>query len=274
MKKLILTGIMSAVVALSINAQEDKMMFNHLSVGVDLGTTGIGISLATPVSNYAAIRAGFDFVPTIKVDKTANIYSRDGEKREPLKSDEEAKHPTIQGKTHLTTGHFLVDVYPFTKNALHFTAGAYFGTDEPVTMYNKKDGALKSVNIVNEAITADHPGMSPEELRRDHLACVRIGDKYYFPDDEGNMKASIKTNSFRPYIGIGYGRAVSEKKKISCQVDLGCMFWGKPKVEMMGNTLDDSEIKDSHDKVDGAFEALSKIVVYPVLSVRINGTIF
>lgn len=274
MKKIILTGIMSAIVALSINAQEDKMMFNHLSVGVDLGTTGIGLSLATPVSNYAAIRAGFDFVPNIKVDKTASINSRDASNREPLKSDEDAKHPKIQGKTHLTTGHFLVDVYPFRKNNLHFTAGAYFGTDEAVTMYNKKEGALKSVNIVNEAIKADHVGMSEEELRAEHYACLKIGDKYYFPDAEGNMHAKMKTNSFRPYVGIGYGRAVSEKKKISCQVDLGCMFWGKPEIVMMDETLTSSEIKDSNNKVDGAFEALSKVVVYPVLSVRINGTIF
>ena len=58
---------------------------------------------------------------------------------------------------------------------------------------------------------------------------VELDDYLLEPDDNGNVNAYIKTASFKPYLGIGIGRAVP-KKRIGLMFDAGVQFWGSPKV--------------------------------------------
>ena len=53
----------------SVQAQDEVDefgIFDHVSAGLVIGTTGIGIDVAAPISEYVQVRAGYNFFPTFK----------------------------------------------------------------------------------------------------------------------------------------------------------------------------------------------------------------
>ncbi len=226
--------------------------FDHLGAGVSLGTGGIGIDVATTLTDWGAIRAGVSFMPGIKYTK------KDVEFNDPALYDK----ADIEGKLSFFDVKILADFYPFKTSSFHLTAGAYLGNDDPVTANGKivKD---KNVGVV-------------------------LGDYRVTSYADGVVEADIKANTFKPYIGFGFGRAIPKKNRVSVSCDFGVKFWGKPglgvattkPVDQFGgdlsyhtfhyNELYDNDNKDFKD----AIEIIEKIIVYPVLNVRICGRIF
>ena len=49
------------------SAVDDHGIFNHLSVGVGVGLTGISIEAAAPITPYVTVRGGVNIFPQIKV---------------------------------------------------------------------------------------------------------------------------------------------------------------------------------------------------------------
>ena len=68
MRKLFLF-IMACLSLSSIQAQSKQEkefgFFNSLAIGANVGTTGWGIDVATPLGNHLALRAGFTIMPTL-----------------------------------------------------------------------------------------------------------------------------------------------------------------------------------------------------------------
>ena len=231
--KHLLVLMAAAFTAVSTYAQEeeDKNIFNHLSVGVTAGTPGIGGDVAMPICNY------------VDVPNVADAYIPD--------------LVDVEAKIGFANGKLLFDIYPFKKSAFHITAGAYFGGGSIIKAYNKEDGLLKDV--------ADYNRRNPDDL----IGYV-LGDYLLTPDANGNVNAEIKTSGFRPYIGIGNGRAVP-KKRIGFMFEVGVMFWGTPKIYCNGDELTNEDLgSDSGDVV----EVLSKLKIYPVINFRLCGRIF
>lgn len=201
----------TACVAVCANAQdEDKNIFNHLSVGVTAGTPGFGVDVAMPVCNYVQVRAGFSMIPNIKFNTELDINET---------PDELSYLPNtleVETKMGFTNGKVLFDIYPFKSSGFHITAGAYFGGSSLIKAYNKEDGLLKDV--------ADYNKQNPDDM-----IGYELGDYLLAPDEDGNISAEIKTNGFKPYLGIGTGRAVP-KGRLGFMFELGVMFWGSPKV--------------------------------------------
>jgi len=265
--KFILLALATAIATTNASAQNtntdaqknDKNFFNHLSVGVNAGTPGFGVDVAMPVCDYVQIRAGVSIFPKIKVNTELDTGLSD--------SDMDITNNTgyfipnevkIEGKTGFTNGKVLLDIYPIKSMSLHITAGAYFGSSKIVEAYNEEDGALKAITNWNKA-------------NPNNIIGVELGNYLLTPDENGNVNAEIKTASFKPYLGIGFGRAVPKKNRLGFMFELGCQFWGSPKLYCNGTEL-------SKDNVDGdagdALKVLSKISVYPVLNFRICGRIF
>ena len=46
-------------------------------------------------------------------------------------------------------------------------------------------------------------------------------------DNNGNVSGGLKVSGFRPYLGLGFGRAVP-KKRVGVMFELGVQFHGKP----------------------------------------------
>ena len=43
---------------------EEKNILNHMDVGVNVGTMGLGIDVAMPIGDYVRVRAGYTYMPS------------------------------------------------------------------------------------------------------------------------------------------------------------------------------------------------------------------
>ena len=336
-------------------------IFQHLDVSVIVGTAGIGIDLATPVTEWAQLRLGYEFMPRLtrrmSFEMTINgqparSYDEDGNRQETrfdklkefmysFTGYDIEDHVDMIGKPTLNNFKFLVDVFPFKNNKhWHFTAGFYWGSSKFAEAVNSTEAmvSLVSAGIYNKMYTSakngdplitfdpnQFPSLSgvgiemPEEVRKKFLDYGDMGFSVgYFshditdadgnvlisktmvdtkgktvrrpyivePDEDGMVRATASSNSFKPYLGFGYGGNLLKKRndwKIS--FDCGAMFWGgTPNLVIYhGLKLPDGTYRDvslTEDVVNiggqvGSYVKVFKALkVYPVLSLRVTKRIF
>lgn len=272
------------------NSGSSSFLPNKLGASLGVGTTGVTFDLSTQFSDYIGLRAGVDWLPNVKVDADLDLSKVSGlNNTNPAYSKFIAENGglpnklTVQGKLNMTTFHFLIDVYPFAEfNSLHLTVGGYFGAKKIVKVYNKEEGALKAVSKFNTSVTGVNPNTHEGTFTYKNYPSVpgvkqigvELGDYFLRPTDEGNLDASIQVSGFRPYVGIGIGRAVP-RNRIGVQCDLGCQFWGTPSVYVSGEEGEKKLTKENTNGEGGdALKILSKITVYPTLTIRLTGRIF
>lgn len=214
-------------------------VFDHLSVGVSAGTPGFGFELAAPVTDYLALRAGYQFMPEFSY-KTDVDYTNKGV----------IQQTEVEGKLKMGSFNALLDIYPSASSSFHFTGGFYYGkSDEIITAENTTpvlgvDGGLE------------------------------IGDYIVGFDSRGFAKATIEVARFRPYAGIGFGRAVP-RKRLAFSYDMGVQFWGSPKVYEHQTGTKQQLTKDNTGTDAGkVLKYLSKVTIYPVINFRLTGRIF
>ena len=244
------------MVAVSAQAQEldtnDLGIFNHASLSVGVGTTGITADLALPITPYLTVRGGADIFP-FKYSTDLKIEYRNAIAQAAL-----PETVAVTGKLAMTSGHLLFDIFP-TQSNFHFTAGAYIGSDKVAEVYNKEDGALAAVTAYNR--------MVPNSQK----AGYTIGDYFLTPDENGNVNGNITVAKFRPYVGIGFGRPVPTKSRVACNFDLGVQFWGKPDVECQGQKLEEEHLNGDDG---GIVKTITKLPVWPVLNLRVAVRLF
>lgn len=279
----------------------------HFGIGAGAGTTGIALDASFMLGKYVGVRGGVDIMPQIKVKTDINLGTKEASasmaqltaKAQEINAAYKQYHPgagdvidlsnpifnnklpekmDVEGKLKNTTGHVLVDLYP-GGGSFHFTLGAYFGPDEIVSVYNKEDGFLSPITQWNEAVRNPDPSYA-SYIAGQEMIGAKIGKYFFTPDpaDKGNVEANIKVKGFRPYVGLGFGRAVP-KKRIGCQFDLGVQFWGKPEIvapTYENGSYQKQKIEEGGVEGDGgaAIKTVSKIAVYPVLNFRLVGRIF
>lgn len=243
----VITALAMTLFPQSVQAQDDYVdefgIFDHVSPGVSLGLTGVGIDVAAPISEYVQIRAGYNFFPTFTYKEDVDYRAKGKPTRGKTK---------VEGKNYLGTGHLLAEFYPFPySTSFHITAGFYLGSSEVVKIEN----------------TIPVRDFEPGEG-------IVIGDHIVGFDANGYAKGCIKVNAFRPYVGIGIGRSVP-RKRFGVSGELGVQFWGKPKVYEK-QTGKDLEVKKEDFDGDGDkyFDAISKVPVWPVLNIRFTYRIF
>lgn len=285
MKKLLLICALATLGLSQAFAQldeDDFGFFNHLSAGVSLGTDGIGIEVAAPLTYNFAVRAGYSLMPKFKYSKGLDLGLSDQDKADMARGTYKgaflSPEVDLEGKLNMGDFKLLIDWYPFRSSSFHATAGFYIGRGTVVEVTNKrpfiKDGYDAGIELGDASSTVNY-GMSRYTLK---------------PDENGNLKVEAKVNGFKPYLGIGFGRAVP-KGSVGVQFDLGVQFWGKPEVhgnmeyiepstgqvvtryEKINKNRIISQNKDYQDLKD-AIKTIEKIGVYPVLNIRINGRIF
>ena len=150
----------------------------------------------------------------------------------------------VKGRVHMSDYKLLADIYPFN----------YAGLPDLGTVHNT--------------------GL----LEVDEGEGLEIGDVFVRPDETGTVHLKLQTKSFKPYVGLGFGRPISSKHKTSVAFDLGVMFWGKPALKVYSPDengwikmrKDDIDNKDFHDAV----KIIERVKVYPVLNLRIYHNIF
>ena len=327
--------------SVSISAQIDKQpwgKFNHLNVGVTLGTTGLGVEASMPINNYLWVRSGLSFMPRMEVPMTFEIQVGDDPKTSKAKFNRMSSalesftgkpvsdNVYMTGKAKMWNWNVLFDIYPFQQN-LHWrvTAGFFLGPSNVAEAFNQTESmaSLVAVDIYNNVYDKLH-GKSKRELAgvklidlgpgyedvymdlnmllrmqemfdnagrmglylgdyshditdEDGNVIHKKGDPYVMtPDDDHMVKADMKVNAFKPYIGFGYdGRLVKGNDRLHVGFDAGIMFWGgKPCLYAHDGTDLINDVENITGKVGDYVDMMSKLVVYPVANVRFTYTIF
>ena len=321
-------------------------IFQHLDLSVSVGTTGIGLDLASPIGEYFQLRAGFDYMPrfTAKMkfdvmigDKPARQYDANGNRIETtfdrmkemlynFNGVEVEDHVDMIGKPTMNNVKVLFDVFPFKNNKhWHFTAGFYWGPSKFAEAVNTTESmnTLISLAIYNNLyykadqdlnhnnprpmISVPDPddpsktsglGMNPQ-MERYILDYGRMGfhlgdyahdiydasgnllhaagDPYVMEADANNMViVKAKSNSFKPYLGFGYGgRLIKKRDDWKVSVDAGVMFWGgKPDLYLHDGINLTKDLINIKGQVGDYVDLSKKFSVFPMLSVRISKTLF
>lgn len=288
-------------------------VLNTVEIAANIGTTGLGLEVASPITDWAKVRAGVDWMPPIMIpmnfqldsyvngqinDKFPQIqdlmYSLSG-----MTIDEQIK---MESKPTMTTFRFMVDVFPFKNNRhWHFTVGFFVGGNSVGTSINKMDEmpSLLALNmydrlynsvtsesfiedIIDKPIFGDvylDPEVAmvlQEKMETLGKLAVHVGDfkdgtpYMMLPDKDGTVSAKAKVNRFRPYLGFGYGGALSKDGKLQASFDAGVQFWGgAPKVVTHDGTVL-NDLVNLRGKVGDYMDLMKCLPVYPTLDFRIS----
>ena len=345
MKKFLVITMM-ACAAVSVQAQDvsnylkTHNVFQHLDLSVNVGTSGIGFDVATPIGNYVQLRAGYEFMPqfhvgidfpievggepAVKYDANGNrvesTFDRLAKNLKELTGYEVEDHVEMIGKMTMNNFKLLVDVFPFQENKhWHFTAGFYLGPSQFARADNSIDAmtSLLAVGMYNHIydrvenayytgapildITIGGQKFSPELNPNQELAILnngrmgfqlgqykedvysetgllihQKGDPYIMePGADNQVHVYAKTNSFKPYLGFGYGgRLVKNRDDWKVSFDAGVMFWGKPDLYTHDGTNLTKDVENISGKVGDYVDLFKGLYVYPMVSVRFTKTIF
>lgn len=213
------------------------------------------------------------------------------------------------GEPTFNNAKLLVDVFPFKNNKhWHFTAGVYWGPSQIAEAYNRTEDmpSLLGVGIYNhmyEKAIVREPLVSfdlngnifsfpddPEikdEIKDILLSYGRMGVRvgnhvsdgspYLVEPDENSMvKAKVKTNALKPYLGFGYGgRLIKNNDDYKISFDCGAMFWGgTPSILTHDGTDLAKDVRDIGGKVGTYVDLIKGVKVFPILNVRLTKTIF
>ena len=257
MKKLIIVCVSLLMGAGSASAEWwediDRSIFNHVGLNASVGTEGIGVGVAAPITDYLELGFGVNFMPTFTVKGDADIeFNIPSEYAAYLPTKDKV---TIKGDFARTTMDMKLSVYPFGDRSSFFVAGGFsFGGEK-----------IAKISGTSELVTTlIGMGMDPNDFSAD------LGDYDIKFDKNGNVNGDIRVKKFRPYVGLGFGRLVPQNR-VSCRFEMGCQFMGKMKVYQ-----DNKEVKidDLNDADDDLSKIINKLTVYPVLKLTITGRIF
>ena len=266
----------SALVDVWAQDVEGERAFQHLSVGVELlSTTGFGIELATPLNSHFALRGGISMFP-LRYNAPIDVTIADGIigkmenaiQQDPTIATELANRKLPTNPRNISTdvdgiaslglinGKLLVDFYPVKNGSFHLTGGLYIGAGKLVKIEGKMQEATDVLNVM-------------KKHGHDFFNDEFINDSNIPGKDVMHLDGSIGINSVKPYIGLGFGRAIP-KRRVNFCVELGAFYQGSPELSSENKSIQNLIDKHLGDITD----LLKKASLYPVLSFKINVKLF
>lgn len=248
MKKTVFT-ILAALALLMPGTAAAQDLFNHLAVNAHVATTGVGVELSTPITKFITMRAGVTCMPGFSFNAEVDgQYYVNGESNDfTVNLDANLKR---------TQGSVIFNVYPLAKakvcSSFFLAAGLYFGGDKLVKINGHSDEIAEKINQFN-----GNP-------------YIELGDYKLPVDENGNVKGGLKVQKVRPYLGLGFGRYVPNKR-ISVTGELGVQFHGHIKPYTSEGEI---EAFDELTEKDDWKKVMDKLTVYPMLKIVISGRIF
>jgi len=269
-----------SLTAMNIYAQDgdssqkkDNLIFNHLSAGVSVGLDGVGAHLAAPIGRHFGVRAGYTFIPSYnttipdipiigsKID--ANDLKFTINEGEPSQRDIDLSKVDFGLTINNFGPHLLVDLYPGKKSGFHFTLGAVMAQDKHFL-----------------STTADLSGqLQPNEYASLGISYKGIPD--ITTDENGILHLDLRSNSIHPYAGIGFGRPLNMRHRVSVNFDLGIVYLGKAEVYSYDYAAAggkaDVQITSAglENEDDGVIDdIIGKYPFFPVMKLSINVRLF
>lgn len=269
-----------AMGAMSVSAQNESVknnklhapdgLFNHMSIGISTGLSGTGIDITMPVHRLVTVRTGYSGLHfgDIKFKTINTSYELTGSalvEDDAIRKARMADKIELAAKPNFWNVFLLAEVHPFPNESFHFTAGLFFGSKNFIHFRNTNEGALDYLYDANVKIDdynrAFDTHFSPIGLK--------FGDYVFTADENGNIDVKMKTNPVKPYLGIGFGKHIAQKHRLSVAFDLGLIFWGSPKFILNNG----KEIKSS-GKEAGITQVFSWLKAWPNLQVKLAYKIF
>ena len=258
MKRLFIACLVMLMGATASSAQDDleRGIFNHLGLNVAAGTEGIGIGVATPITNYLELGFDVNIMPGFKAKGDVNVNYYTGSIPVPLPSSEKVK---ISGDLKRTMMDVKLSVYPFGGNSTFFVAGGFsFGSEKLATLNGHSDAVQEACRTYPQYKDLILNSISAEL------------DKYNVKFDEnGDVNGDVRVKKVRPYVGLGFGRLIP-KNRVGFRFELGCQFMGKMKVYQNDTEVKINEMTRGDDDLS---KIIDKLTVYPVLKFTLTGRI-
>lgn len=255
-QRLLLAFLASILTATGLQAQVENFgIFRHAGANLSVGTEGIGIDVATPVTDYLELSAGMQFMPGFKVSGDVSVND--------LRVTNDIVIPmddvNVEGKLARTTASFKLNCYPFgTRNALFVAAGFSFGGAKIAKLKGHSDNVRDF--MANPAY--------PDDIKQQVYAEIAQYNVSF--NHDGDVLGDLRVNGFRPYLGLGYGRMVP-KGRVGFRVELGCQFMGHIKAYQDGHEVSTDQLRDTGE--DDLSKFVDKFTVYPVLKFALTGRI-
>ena len=284
--------------------------FQHLDLLYNISTTGIGIEAATPLGEDFRLRGGITYMPPLMKKHLHgqvyvgddNIHFGDVQNLMFIESGYIMQDKvTMTGKWQMFNGKLLVDYFPLDdEKKFRITAGFYFGpariakittdgesaaTLSCIAAYNKKFFEVgDDSEILQWGLTGLYMGIYGHDVvDSDGTILHQKGEPYLMtPDDNGQLEMEVKTNSLKPYLGVGYELPFKslglEKKtnKWKFAFDAGVLFWGgSPSVRVSTDGIDlVRDIDNIPNRKGDYIKKIKKLAVYPNISISVVHHIF
>ena len=259
MKKLFIAcmALLMGITAASAQNDFERGVFNHVGANVSVGTEGIGVGVAAPVTDYLELGFGVNFMPAIKGKGDVNVVYNTGSLPIPIPKNDKIK---ITGDLSRTTMDAKLNVYPFGKLFPFFIAGGFsFGGEKIAELTGHSDAIQQTISTYPEYKDLILNSISAEL------------DQYNVKfDEKGDINGDIRVKKFRPYLGLGIGRLVP-KNRVGFRFELGCQFMGKMKVYQNNEEVKINELSKGDDDLS---KIIDKLKVYPVLKLTLTGRLF
>ena len=245
-------------------------LFNHLSVGLNTGLTGAGIDVSMPVHKLVTVRAGISGwnIGDIKfkaINTASEITSMQMVEEDAIRRAQIVDKVELAANPNFWNFYLLGEVHPFKNQPFYFSAGLFVGSQNFVHFRNTNEGALGFLYDANQKVE-DY-----NRLYRTNYPPIglKFGDYIFTADENGNIDVRMKTNTVKPYIGVGFGQHLAKTHRVSLAVDAGLLFWGTPKFVLNNGTEIDSSGRNS-----GITGALKWLKAWPNIQVRVAYKIF
>ena len=248
------------LLAFSSARSQDKLLVNHLALGITAGVDGVGLELAVPFSPYVQLRTGYSIFP-YSIKKTLDL--EEDFKEQGLDFGAVPVYATVwKGGT----GKVLLDIFPGRNTGFRFTVGAYMGPGKVFHGY----GDLR------EHFEED-----------DYATLVMTYNTFSFTTDpKGYVQVDGIMKNVAPYVGVGYGRAIKPDSRLRFSVDLGGIITGGLTVKTYNYSvnkngepvvLHSSDLKDPKDgrqRDKGWIDRVSRFPFIPVLKLSVYFLLF
>lgn len=281
-----------------------RRLVDNLGVGVNLGTTGVGIDVSTKLADFVSVRMGVDYTPGIVVPMSFDVSSyTDGtivagrldrmqELMQQFSGYSIGETIDMECQARMVNFKLLFDFYPLRNKHWYITAGFYWGSSYvaqsinsrgmmssllSIAMYNRMYDYFTTTDFMEEPIYGsiyldpDVADTLKDQFLRYGRVGVHMGDykdgSLYMmePGADGMVKAKAYVNSFKPYLGLGYKTAIGSH--VDLGVDLGAMMWGgAPKIITHEGVDLVRDVENIPGKAGDYVSIAKNLKVYPVLS--------
>lgn len=304
MKKLAIF-VMALTISVTAFAQG---AFSHMSIGLEVGTTGAGIQMSVPlVSNHLNLSLGYNYLgfpyKATASFNTSGLASAVSEINSEVASANQKLAPygehlnttfqtqfsqrtnlDIAARARLSTVKMLFEYYPSAKSGFHITAGAYIGMSPNLVevninaedkFWNDVDSFEKELNSLRSEVNA-LKAKYPEQVGDVEIPTVAssikvsMGNNTYQVNRRGTLKASVKAWQVRPYLGVGFGKSIPDGHWAFVG-ELGVWYHGKPTLVSDNQVPYDASAQKMNFNV---IDKIEKVPVWPVLSFKVLYKIF